>query len=126
MKEKIRTHRDLEVDQEAFEAAVRIFDLSKKFPKEKIYSLTDQVRRASRSVCGNLAEAWRRRRYEGAFISKLSECESEAAEVQVWLEFAVKCGYTKRDAAANLYHTYDDLLATLVGMSNHRNTWTIG
>jgi len=67
-----------------------IFDLSKSFPKEEIYSLTDQIRRSSRSVCSNLAEAWRKRRYEAAFISKLSDAEGEAAETQVWLEFAVK------------------------------------
>ncbi len=67
--------------------------MSKLFPKEETYSLTDQVRRSSRSVCSNLAEAWRRRRYEAAFISKLSDAEGEAAETQVWLEFVVKCGY---------------------------------
>jgi four helix bundle protein len=83
----------LDVYRKAFDAAMRIFELSKSFPKEEKYSLTDQVRRASRSVCGYLAEAWRKRRYEAAFVSKLSDSEAEAAETQVWLEFAVKCGY---------------------------------
>ena len=73
MSKKIIRHRDLEVYQKAFDAAMRIFELSKSFPKEETYSLTDQIRRSSRSVCANLAEAWRKRRYEKAFVSKLSE-----------------------------------------------------
>jgi four helix bundle protein len=76
-------------------------------------------------VC-NLAEGWRKRRYEAAFISKLSDAESEAAETQVWLEFAVKCSYLQRDSAAALYSTYDGILCTLVGMINHPETWVIG
>ena len=108
-KESIKSHEDLVVYQMAFEAAMKIFQLSKKFPVEERYSLTDpsgsqslmgetpktalshQIRRSSRSVCANLAEAWRKRRYEAAFIAKLSDCEAEAAETQVWLKFAVKC-----------------------------------
>src|SRR5262245_55139093 len=100
---KIQTHRDLEVYRKAFDTAMQIFELSKPFPKEETYSLTDQIRRSSRSVCANLAEAWRKRRYEAAFISKLSDSESEAAETQVWLEFAVKCGYLNREDAVPLY-----------------------
>ena len=72
---------------------MRIFEVSKTFPKDEKYALTDQIRRSSRSVCANLAEAWRKRRYEAAFISKLSDSEVELAETQVWLEFAVNCGY---------------------------------
>ena len=125
MAKKIRTHRDLEVYQKAFDAAMEIFELSKSFPKEETYSLTDQIRRSSRSVCANLAEAWRKRRYEGAFISKLSDVESEAAETQVWLEFAVKCKYLKREQAVSLYRTYDRVIGTLVGMINHPETWVI-
>jgi four helix bundle protein len=125
-KKKIVTHRNLEVYQKAFEAAMQIFELSKKFPREEVYSLTDQIRRSSRSVCANLAEAWRKRRYEGAFVSKLSECEGEAAETQVWLEFAVKGGYIKREEATTLYTTYDEIIRTIVGMINHPETWVIG
>ena len=80
MPKKISVHRDLEVYGKAFDAATRIFELSKSFPKEETYSLTDQIRRSSRSVCANLAEAWRKRRYEKLFISKLCDCEGEAAE----------------------------------------------
>ena len=83
---KIHQHTDLEVYKKAFDAAMLIFEMSKKFPKEETYSLTDQIRRSSRSVCANLAEAWRKRRYKAAFIAKLSDAESEAAETQVWLE----------------------------------------
>ena len=79
MKKKIKTHRDLKVYSKAFDAAMQLFEISKAFPKEETYSLTDQVRRLSRSVCANLAEAWRKRRYEAAFIAKLSDCEAEAA-----------------------------------------------
>jgi len=104
---------------------MRIFECSKTFPKEETYSLIDQVRRSSRSVCANIAEAWRKRRYERTFISKLSDCESEAAETQVWLEFAVRCGYMSREDARVLYQTYDEILATLVGMITNPQTWIL-
>ena len=123
--EKIRTHYDLEIYRVAFAAAMDVFNASKAFPKEETYSLTDQIRRSSRSVCANLAEAWRNRRYEAAFISKLSDAEAEAAETQVWLEFAVKCGYLDREHAKALFDSYDRVLGTLVGMINHPEKWTI-
>ncbi len=125
MSSKIRTHNDLEVYRKAFDAALKIFELTRTFPKAETYSLTDQIRRSSRSVCANLAEAWRKRRYEAAFIAKLTDAESEAAETQVWLEFAVKCGYLKRNEAAALYRTYDAATATIVGMITHSETWVI-
>ena len=125
MAQKIQTHNDLDVYQRAFSAAMTIFDLSKQFPKEETYALTDQIRRSSRSVCANLAEAWRKRRYEKAFISKLSDAESEVAETQVWLEFAVKCAYLDRETAAELYFIYDGILATIVGMINYPRTWVL-
>jgi four helix bundle protein len=126
MTQKIQSHCDLQVYQKAFTAAMELFEQSKGFPKEETYSLTDQIRRSSRSVCANLAEAWRKRRYQAAFISKLSDAEGEAAETQVWIEFAVKCGYLNRDRAEGLYRTYDDVLRTLVGMITHPETWVIG
>src|SRR5437588_9631493 len=125
MSRKITTHRELEVYQKAFDAAMRLFVLSKSFPREETYSLTDQIRRSSRSVCANLAEAWRKRRYERAFTSKLSDAEAEAAETQVWLEFAVKCGYLDPNAARPLYQAYDEALGTIVGMINHPETWVL-
>ena len=104
---------------------MRIFELSKQFPAEEKFSLTDQVRRSSRSVCGNLAEGWRKRRYKNAFISKLSDAEGEAAETQVWLEFSVKCGYLDRETAKSLYQLYDSILATIVGMIKHSDKWIL-
>ena len=121
---RVVSHRDLDVYGRAFAAAMRLFELSKTFPREEMYSLTDQIRRSSRSVCANIAEAWRKRRYEAAFVSKLSDADTEAGETQVWIEFAVKCGYMPRDAGVDLYRTYDAILATLVGMMNHPETWT--
>src|SRR2546425_3697745 len=125
MSVKITRHQNLDVYKRSFQAAMQIFEVSKQFPKEETYSLTDQIRRSSRSVCANLAEAWRKRRYEAAFISKVSDSESEAAETQVWVEFAVKCGYMSRDDAVPLYQAYDSVLCTLVGMINHPETWVI-
>jgi four helix bundle protein len=115
MAQKIVKHTDLEVYHKAMEAAMAIFEASKRFPKEETYSLTDQIRRASRSVCANLAEAWRKRRYEAAFVCKLSDAEGEAAETQVWVEFAVRCNYLPRDQAEALYRTYDAILGTSSG-----------
>ena len=125
MSKKIQNHQDLLVYRKAFDSAMSNSDLSKPFPKEETYSLTDQIRRSSRSVCSNLAEARRKRRYEAAFISKVSDAEGEAAETQVWLEFAVKCGYLKRAEAASLYKTYSEIIGTFVGMITHSETWII-
>ena len=125
MSKKITTHRQLEVYQKAFNASIAIFDLSKKFPKEETYSLTDQARRSSRSTCANLAEAWRKRRYEKAFISKLADAEGEAAETQVWLDFAVHCQYIPRELALPLYRTYDEIIRMLVSMINNPEVWLL-
>ena len=104
---------------------MHIFELSKKFPVEERYSLTDQIRRSSRSVCTNIAEAWRKRRYQGAFIAKLSDSEAEAAETQVWINFAVKCGYLPADTGRELYETYDHVLGSLVNMINKPENWLL-
>ena len=104
---------------------MEIFHLSKKFPKEEKYSLTDQIRRSSRSVCANFAEAWRKRRYEAAFVAKLSDCEAEAAETQTWLEFAVKCEYMEVEDARKLYGVYNQVLAGFVTMINNPTPWLI-
>lgn len=121
----VRSHVDLEVYQRGFEVAMNIFELSKRFPKEERYSLTDQIRRSSRSVCANLAEAWRKRIYEAAFISKLSDSETEAAETQVWLQFAVKCGYIPRNTGATMYKEYDQLIGMLVKMRTQSQKWIL-
>lgn len=125
MQSKITRHQELEVYKKAFEAAMEIFENSRNFPKEEMYSLTDQIRRSSRSVCANLAEAWRRRRYEAAFVSKLNECESEAAETQTWLEFAVRCGYLNREIGKKLYLVYDEIISMLLSMANNAHSWVM-
>jgi len=119
----VRAHRDLEVYKLAFEAAMQVFHLSKAFPKTETYSLTDQMRRSSRSVCANLAEAWRKRRYEAAFVSKLSDSEAEAGETQTWIEFAVECEYVDRKAARRLYKTNNQILGKLVTIIGRPEPW---
>jgi four helix bundle protein len=88
----IRSFKELRVWQNAMDLAMRVFELTKKFPVEERYSLTDQVRRSSRSVASNTAEAWRKRRYPAAFVAKLNDSEGEGAETQTWIEFARRCG----------------------------------
>ena len=100
---KILRHQELEVYKKAFDLAMQIFEITKNFPKEEQYSLTDQIRRPSRSICANLAEAWRKRRYQAAFVSKLNDAEAESAETQTWLEFSVRCGYLDRLSGKKLF-----------------------
>jgi len=121
----IRTHQELEVYRSAFELAMLIFEDSKSFPKDERFSLTDQIRRSSRSICANLAEAWRKRRYEASFISKLSDAEAEAAETQVWLEFAVRCGYLKTGPGQELSASYDKILGRIVSLINDPKPWLL-
>ena len=123
--EKIKTQKDLRVYQLSFSASMEVFKLTKSFPSEEKYSLTDQIRRSSRSVSGNLAEAWRKRRYEKAFIAKLNDCEGEAAETQVWLEYALACEYIDKETFDILYKKYDYILGMLVNMSINPSKWTL-
>jgi four helix bundle protein len=125
MGSNLRHFRELDVYRMAMDAAVRIFELSKGFPVEERYSLTDQVRRCSRSVCANIAEAWRKRRCPNAFASKLSDAEAEAAETEVWLELAVRCGYLDPAKVAELEQEYERILGKLVTMISHPEQWTI-
>lgn len=107
------------------DAAMRIFEITKSFPPEEKYALVDQVRRSSRSICANLAEAWRKRRYEAHFVSKMSDAESEAEETRVWLEFAYKCGYIGEKQFEELDDTYDKIVAQLVKMLSQPCKWRI-
>ena len=122
---RIQSHEELDVYRMAFEAAMRIFEVSKGFPREEIYSLTDQMRRSSRAVCSNIAEAWRKRRYEAAFISKLNEAEAEAAETQTWLDFALKCQYISTDQAQELRNSYHHIIGKLVNMIYKPTPWIL-
>lgn len=121
----IKHYRELNVYQSAMNWVVKIFEATKAFPKEERYSLTDQIRRSSRSVCTNLAEAWRKRRYEAAFISKLSDSETEAAETQVHAEVAWRCGYLSESAFREIDEAYDHILGQLVKMADQPEKWII-
>ena len=122
-KPAIKDFHQLRVYQMAFDAAMEIYMLSKQWPPEERYSLTDQIRRSSRSVCSNIAEAWRKRRYPAAFVSKLSDADTEAGETLVWLEFALRCGQLKQLDSTRLAERYDHICAQLVTMINQRDKW---
>ena len=123
--QNIRSYKELRVYQAAMDAAMKIFELSKRFPVEEKYSLTDQVRRSSRSVCTNIGEAWRKRRYPAHFVSKMSDSEGEAEETRVWIEIAERCSYLTSSEASTLDRTYDSILAQLVHMISNKDDWTI-
>ena len=125
MSNKITSHFELEVFKKAFEISMMLFECSRAFPQEERYSLTDQMRRATRSVSSNISEAWRKRRYEAAFISKLSDAEGEAAESQTWVAYAVRCGYLDRERGIIAHQTYEEILRILVSMINHPDSWTL-
>lgn len=120
-----KTHRELEVYKLAFNTAIEVYEISKTFPKEELYSLTDQVRRSSRSVCANTGEAFRKRKYEKHFISKLSDSEAEAGETQVWLEFALAHNYINNEIFNNLIDKYEHIISMLVKMQSNSNKWVI-
>ena len=123
---KIENHGQLDVYKMAFDAAVEIFECSKSFPAEEKYSLTDQIRKSSRSVCANIAEAFRKRTYAKAFVSKLNDSEGEAAETQTWLEFASRFGYLGMEKFKSLYSEYDNIIDKIVRMRNQPGKWSIG
>ncbi len=124
-RKRISTYRDLDVYKMAMDGAMRIFEITKMFPREERFSLTDQIRRSSRSVCANICEAWRKRRYKFAFVNKLSDSETEAAETQVWAEFAFRCGYLDKPTFDKLNEHYDKIIGKLVRMIDNPNPWLI-
>ncbi len=123
--EIIKSHKELKVYQKAFESAMKIFNQSRSFPKEEVYSLTDQIRRSSRSVCANIAEAFRRRKYPRSFSSKLNESEAEAAETQNWLDFCLQCSYIDDIFYDELYLAYNEIIGMLVNMQKSPEKWGI-
>lgn len=112
-KKQIRHFRDLEVYQRAFALAMRIYEMTKTFPNEERYSLVDQIRRSSRSVCSNIAEAWRKRKYEAVFKNKLTDAMQEASETQCWLEFCLACKYIENSLFNELDSEYEEVLSML-------------
>ena len=123
--EKIRSHRDLDVYKMSFNASMKLFEISKAFPREEQYSLTDQIRRSSRSVSANISEAFRKRKYPKSFVSKLSDAEAEAAETQTWLDFALKCGYIELETYKMMNKDYDYIIGKLVNMAMFPGKWSI-
>jgi len=113
---RISSVRELEVYKIAFDTAMEIFEVSRSFPNEERFSLTDQLRKSSRSVCTNLSEGWRKRRYKAVFINKLSDAAQEAAETQTWLEFALACRYIDRKLFETLDEKYEHVFAMLITM----------
>ena len=121
----IKSVRELKVYQSAFRSAMEIFHITEKFPKEEKYSLTDQIRRSSRSVCSNLAEGWFKRRYIAAFINKLTDSVQEASETQTWLEFSFACGYINKATFNHHFDQYEHIIAQLLTMERKANTFCL-
>lgn len=120
----IKLHTDLLVYQKSFDSSMQIFQLSKMFPKEEVYSLTDQIRRSSRSVSANISEAWGKRKYIKSFVSKLTDAEAEARETQTWLEFSMRCQYLSISEFKELNENYNQIIGMLVIMMNQAEKWT--
>lgn len=120
-----RSHRDLLVYRRALALAMEVQAVTASFPSDERFSLIDQGRRSSRSVCANIAEGWRKRRYRAAFISKLSDAEAEAAETQVWIECAKECGYLETERSEELIQRYEELLGTIVGIIHNADKWIL-
>ena len=122
---QIRSPKDLIVYQKAYELAMRIFYASKHFPKDEHYSLTDQIRRSSRSVCSNLREAWAKRRYEAHFVSKLTDADGENGETDTWLDFARDCGYVSKEDHALFVEQCQEVGAMLGSMINDPSSFIL-
>ncbi|MFH1322195.1 MAG: four helix bundle protein [Bacteroidota bacterium] len=125
MSERIKSYRDLRVYKAAFEVAMEIFEITKDFPVEEKYSMVDQARKASRSVCANIGEAWRKRRYKAAFVAKLSDSETEACESQVWMEFAYASKYIEKEVMERIFNKYEKIIGQIVRMIHDPDKWLI-
>ncbi|HEX3033791.1 MAG TPA: four helix bundle protein [Thermodesulfobacteriota bacterium] len=115
-KRDLNHFRDLEVYQLAFNSAMKIFQITKSFPPEEKYSLVDQIRRSSRSVCTNLAEGWRKRKYKAVFVNKLTDSMQEASETQAWLEFSLSCEYIPNETFEDLDNEFEIIIKMLNSM----------
>ena len=118
-KKTLKHYRDLEVYQKAFAAAMRIYQITKSFPVEEKYSLVDQIRRSSRAVCANLAEAWRKRKYRAVFKNKLTDSMQEASETQSWLEFSLASNYVEKALFDELDNEYEGIISMLNAMEKN-------
>ncbi len=121
----IKSHKELNVFRLAFKTSMEIYSVTKSFPVDELYSLTSQIRRSSRSVSANIAEAYRKRRYEKAFIAKLSDSEAESAETQVCLDYALECNYISKETYDKLFQDYEKIIGMIVIMILHPEKWSI-
>ena len=122
---KVGSFKELIVYQKAYKLAMEIFEFSKRFPKEETYSLTDQIRRSSRSVTACIAEAWAKRRYEKAFVSKLSDSLGEEYETEMWLDYSQDCKYIQEETHERLLAEYDEVRKMLISMINNPDKWCL-
>jgi four helix bundle protein len=118
-KKAIKHFRDLDVYQKAFRTAMRIYEITKSFPADEKYSLVDQIRRSSRAVCSNLAEAWRKRKYEAVFKNKLTDSMQETSETQCWLEFSLACKYVGEGLFKELDSEYEEIISMINAMEKN-------
>jgi len=122
---KIESFKDLIVYQKAYKLAMEIFEISKSFPKEEKYSLTDQIRRSSRSVTSCIAESWAKRRYEKSFVNKLTDSLGEENETEVWLDYSKDCKYIQKEIHETLLSQYDEVRKILISMINNTDKWCL-
>ena len=122
----IRSYRDLQVYRLAYASAMDIFRATKSMPPEERFSLSDQIRRSSRSVCANISEGWAQRRYEAKFRNRLSDAEGSASETQTWLDFGKDCGYFKSELHKTMSSNYDRISAMLYRLAEHWQTFSQG
>ncbi len=120
---KIESFKDLIVYQKAYKLAMEIFEITKSFPKEEKYSLTDQIRRSSRSVTSNIAESWAKKRYVKSFINKLTDSLGEEYETESWLDYSRDCKYITTDIHTDLIAGYDEVRKMLISMINNPEKW---
>ncbi len=118
-KKELKHFRDLEVYQKAFKASMRIFEITKGFPAEEKFSLIDQIRRSSRSVCSNIAEGWKKRKYVAVFKNKLTDAMQEASETQCWLEFSQACKYIEETSFKELDEEYEKIISMINSMERN-------
>jgi four helix bundle protein len=122
---KIESFKDLIVYQKAYKLAMEIFEISKSFPKEEKYSLTDQMRRSSRSVTSCIAESWAKRRYEKSFVNKLTDSLGEENETEAWLDYSKDCKYIQEEIHKTLLSEYDEVRKMLISMINNADKWCL-
>ena len=122
---KIESFKDLIVYQKAYKLAMEIFEISKSFPKEEKYSLTDQIRRSSRSVTSCIAESWAKRRYEKSFVNKLTDSLGEENETEVWLDYSKDCKYIQNEIHETLLSEYIEVRKMLISMINNTDKWCL-